>query len=186
VTQSSVRNKRIPWEQRLEAARERWPSCRPDFDWKSALQDDDLLGRILRDVLRVGYEAPTRRGQRSPLEPEVGMPRLKELRAQHDLASRPFTVKPFVAAFRELIAGRYSRTQLARKTGISRTQIQRLLTGELEPTPPEMELVAAAFGKEPTYFLEFRVALASEYVARRLMTDPELSMRVVRHLQAAG
>lgn len=161
------------WEQTARRVREQYPTV-DTLDWAEALKDYDLLGRIMRDVLRVGH-TPVRRGHRPPPDFDEGMARLRQLRGED------YTVLEFDDSFR-VLAGDRSRVALARRTGLSKTQLHRLITGEVAPTGDEMAAVAAAFGKSPFYFKEYRTAIVCALVARELERSPETSIGMIRNL----
>lgn len=171
--------RRRPWGERMAEINDRWPSTTwGQAQWFEVLGDYDLLGRILRDVLKVGYEEPSRRGQRGPLEWSDGMARLRALNAQRD---GRVSLEPFPVAFTTLSTGR-SITQVARRVEMSRSQVHRFLSGEISPAPSEMEQIAAAFGKPPTFFAEYRVHLITQALANQLMASPESSVDIVHRL----
>lgn len=185
--------KNEPWDERYKRIQAQFPSCRPDFKWYEALASPQLLGRLLHDLANIGWEKPTRRGQRSRLDPAEGMVRIAailqggpELSALEADRMGDATTLPFHEAMTELAAERsLTITAVAELDGItmSRTEVYRLMRGERAPTGFDMEQVATAFGKEPTYFHEYRVALLTEAFLEHLQAAPELSVHVVRQLQ---
>lgn len=184
------------WDDRYKRIQAQYPSTRPDFAWDEALQSAELLGRLLHDLANIGWERPTRRGQRSRIDPEEGMvriaavleggPRLSALEA--DRAGEA-TTSAFPEALRELAAeANLTISGVANLEGItlSRTEIHRLMRGERAPTGFDMEQIADAFGKAPTYFHEYRVSLLAEAVVAHLEDAPELSVHAIRQLEASA
>lgn len=166
------------WLDRLNQIREQYPSTLDDrARVREALADYDLVGRIMRDVLRIGWEAP-KRGQRAPLEWNDGKARLRALEAQR---SGGATTKMFPEAFRELAAGA-TLDALASGLAMSRSQVHRLLRDEIPPTPPELVTIAAYFGKAPTYFHEYRLHLICASLAEQLTAVPERSIDIAVRL----
>jgi predicted transcriptional regulator len=76
-------------------------------------------------------------------------------------------------------------TTLARKVGLSRSQVFRLLKGVCEPTGWEMEQVARAFKKAPGYFAEYRKAVVVAALAMKLEANPEATVKYWRELAVA-
>lgn len=176
------------WSTIVERVHAHYPATADDgFEARArARMDTDTIAAILKDVLRVGH-SPVRRGQRVMPTPDEGMGRLRQMRGE-DYATAPFPI-----AFRALARGR-SFTVLARKTGIDRTRIQRLLTGtrtdaagkrpRIKPQPAEMETIAGAFGKSPSYFREWRTLRLARMVEEELASNPELSASLIHRLGA--
>lgn len=161
------------WDERLDTLHRRFPSTADPY-WTEALQDYSIMGRLIRDTLRVGH-TPKRRGSRPMLEIDEGMARLAQLFGDD------YTTVPFNQALVHLAAGR-SLTQVARRTGLSRSKVDRLMRGAA-PSGREMAMVAAGFHKPSTYFMEYRVGLVCAAVAERLMAAPDASVGLVRALK---
>lgn len=134
------------------------------------------MGRAIRETIRVDG-TPTRRGARPLLDADDGMARFRQLFGED------YTTLDFAEAFR-ILAGARSLTALARRTGLSRSQVHRLLAGSA-PTGREMEMVAQAFGKLPVYFVEYRIGLVCAAMAEHLARAPETSVGLVRQLGLA-
>lgn len=166
------------WPERLADIRALYPSISDErARVREALADYDLVGRIMRDVLRIGWEAP-KRGQRPPLEWSDGSARLRSLAAER--AGR-ITTKPFVDAFRDLAQG-HTLDSIANATGISRSQVHRLLREQIPPTTTELAVIADHFDKPPTYFHEYRVHLIQTSISEQLTLAPERSVDVLVRL----
>lgn len=161
---------------------QRWPSTTWGYDeWYDALGDTALLLSIYSDILKIGWDVQTRRGERGPLDPILGAARHVTLQAGR---AGTASLEPFAVAFNKLRGAR-SLSHLAYRTGLSRSKTDRLLRGVMAPTPEEMEAVAAAFGKHPTYFLEYRVHLVTAALARQLLERPEMSVHAAARLGVA-
>lgn len=169
----------VPWAERSHAIRQVVPSTSwGTTDWYDALGDYNLLGRIMRDVLKVGWEPPTRRGQRGPLEWDEGMARMEALTAERE---GHITLVEFNEAFAKL-AGNRAMRHVAIKVGLTKSQVNRLLLGQIKPTMAELERIAAAFGKPPTFFVEYRVNMICAMIADSLITSPERTVDVLARL----
>lgn len=167
---------KIGWADRRTLVHEQWPQTEHSRDQVlEAIADYDLLGRVLRDILRVGYEAP-RRGQRSPLEWSDGRARLRSLTAER---SGSVTTEPFPAAFKLLVAG-HTIDAVADTTGVPVDRLVIIADGDA--TCEEMAAIADAFGKPATYFLEYRVQLIAEAIVTNLLASPERSVDVLVRL----
>lgn len=172
TTATTRRSERIPWDDRLATVHRQYPST-DQRDWSEALRDYDLMGALIRDILKV-ESAPKRRGQRPSLDIEAGEARLRQLWGDE------WTTLPFAEAFR-LLSGSLSRRAVGERVGVPRATVQRLLDG-LEPTGQEMERIAAAFGKPPTYFREYRVGLVCGFLVEYFADAPEASVALAHRL----
>lgn len=167
------------WTDRLAAARRSYPSTEDNREAVlDAIADYDLLGRVMRDVLRVGYEPP-RRGQRSPLEWSDGQARLRSLAAER---SGMATTEVFHRAYPRIAHG-LTVDAVADTTGIPAARLFVIADGG-HPTFEEMAAIAAAFGKPPTYFLEYRVQFICSAIATNLLAAPERTIDVLVRLGA--
>lgn len=168
------RAQRIDWDKTLERAHRQYPSS-GDVDWTGALRDYEMLGRLVGELLRVESTPQARRGQRPVLTSDDKV-RLRQLLGDD------YTTLGFANAFASL-AGNLSRTQLATKTGLARTQVHRLLSDTAVASADDMEAIAAAFGKAPTFFAEYRKGLIMSVIERHLEASPEASVGFVKQLQ---
>lgn len=166
------KGRRVSWDERVELIYEHFPKAK-DADWNLVLGDLDTLGEVVRDILRLEQATPGKSGPRPAPEIRGGMQSLRRMNGEDH------TVLRFPEAFRML--GRdLSLTQLARKTGLDRNKVNRLLKGEHDPTPGELNQVARAFGKEPAFFLEFRSAFILAMLGARLELVPEATIGLYR------
>lgn len=172
-----VKGRRLTWDERVEQIYEFFPRAK-DPDWNHVLSDLDTLGEVLRDILRLEQAEPGKSGPRPAPELRQGMKTLRKWKGDDH------SIERFPEAFACLAYG-YSLTHLSRKVGISRSQVNRLLKGECDPTPHEMNLVARAFGKEPSYFLEFRSAMILAALGARLELVPEATIGLFRKVVKA-
>lgn len=165
--------KRVAWPERVKMIREEFPSV-VDIDWVEAFTDptdpreaSDVMIRILRDIIQIDQMVPGRRGGRPSPDWERGYQTYREM------MRRDFSDLPFCMAFK-LLSGADSATQMARKTGISRSRVHRLVLGQEHPTADDMRACAKAYGRKPAYFLEYRKEFVLAAVASRLEEQPEL------------
>lgn len=169
--------KKSPWADRLKMIHEHFPSTCAKNTWDHALSDVDTLGELIRDILRLQQAEPGKSGPRPAPDPKKGVRTLRQITGQD------YSVLTFREAF-EVLANGYSLTHLARKTGLSRSQVYRLLRGECEPTAGEMKAVAEGFGKPPAYFVEFRTAFIMATLVSQLDAVPEATIGLYRKLLA--
>lgn len=168
--------KAVDWSERLNLIRAFIPTGAFDVD----LSDTETFARIVRDVLKVQQHASrpeaerSSAGRRPRVAVESGMAGWRELMGQS------FSELPFRGAFRVLASDRsdgkpHSLTMIARKTNISRSRVHRLLGGQETPTPRDLEMIAAGYGRKPSYFHEYRVAVIVGYMVQRMDSDPAIS-----------
>lgn len=158
-----------------------------------AWRDDDdveVFGRMIGSILQADATPPGTRGRRAPLDMAAAAERLRQLlRGEH-------TTERFADALRLLSgwqpgrngsapAGAITLTALARRVGISRSRLHRLLHGEDEPTVAECESAAAGFRKHPSYFVEWRTQYVMDRFADRLREMPDVSIDLYRQAIAA-
>lgn len=155
---------RVDWAAKADELAGDFPLvATPGFGAKLA---PELMGSILRDCLRL--QAVSRRGRDSM--PEFGEG-VDQLTAMFGLA---YDVRPFMAAFRELAGGAANNT-VARKVGISKDRVQRLRSGKAMPTMAELETIATAYGRQPTWFADYRRMLILSAVSQAMSENPERS-----------
>lgn len=167
-----MKGRRLTWDERVELIFDHFPGAK-NPDWNAILSDIDTLGEVIRDILRLEQATPGKSGPRPAPEIAAGMKTMRRWKGEDH------TIMPFAEAFAVLARG-YSLTHLARKTTLSRSQVNRLLKGMCDPTPQEISLVARAFGKEPSYFLEFRLSYVLAALAAKLQQSPEATIPLYR------
>lgn len=169
---------KIPLQKRLDTVKSQFPRTE-SFDWRKAFDKDlDLFARIMRDVLKVDQAVPGRPGPRPGLDYERGVKSLRQMMGQD------YSTLDFASTF-EFLVGDRSLSHTAAKTGLSRSQVHRLLRGEVDPDIYEIEQVAEAFGKHPSFFAEYRAAFVVAALSERLMSAPESTIGFYRRIQEA-
>lgn len=150
------------------------PTPRPDgiATIVDRLHDPELLGAILGDVVKVGTN--TGRGARGLPDVRSGVAKLRGFLDRYQ-------VVPFPEAFR-LMTNYQSNRAIAARTGLSRSNVQRLLAGAAKPTLADMEQIAGAYGHPPTWFAEYRAAIIAASVAAYLEANPERSAALASKL----
>ena len=111
----------------------------------------DAMHNLLADYIKQVYATPGRIGQRPmPKEEQVDFQGLV-YGEENDLPLSevlPKLVKVSERMFCSMVPG------------MSRTQYQRILAGQYDPNVHELRLIARAVKKPPTYFIEYRKAMA--------------------------
>lgn len=156
----------MSWADRKKIVNEQFPDW-DKLDWVDAFSDIELFGRIIRDILKLDQSEPGRSGPRPVLDRRAAEHRLRQFQRVD------YSELPFKEALAVLAGGRSVR-HLEAKTGVNRNTIQRLLAGTKEPSLYLMEELARGFGKEPSYFLEYRTAFILAALESRMLASPEI------------
>lgn len=110
----------------------------------------DAMHSLLADFIKQAHATPGRIGQRPmPREAVVDFQGLV-YGEENDL--------PLVEVLPKLVT--MSERAFCKVAGISRSQYQRILAGQYDPTVNELRLIARAVKRPPTYFIEYRKAMA--------------------------
>lgn len=170
--------RRTTWSERVALVHQRFPSTDMGTDaWVRAFDRDiEMMGAILRDVLKADQAEPGRPGPRRGLDAPRATPRLDEWMGK-DPTDHPYTNLPFPSAF-GILRRSQSLRHVERKTQISRAHLHRLLSGAHPPTLRQMEQIAEAYGKRPSWFLEYRVGAIMSAIAEGFADSPEHSVRI--------
>lgn len=160
--------KRVPWDERVKLIDEQFPGLRK-LDFNVLLRDNEVFGRILKDILKLDQIEPGRAGPRPNIDPERGM------QAWREWTGQDYSDLPFAAAF-SVLAGERSVSHVARMTGICRSHVYRLLKGVDRPVAQDLRDIADAFGKKPAYFVEYRAEYLTAAFAARIADEPELTV----------
>lgn len=164
-----------------DAARRAFPSV-ANLRWEIAFaHNPELLGALLRDILKLSRAVPGRHGPRPGLDRVRDMPALDRLRGL-DPTRHPYSLLPFPEAF-SLLLGERSVRGAANRLGMTPTRVYRLQHGlGISPQAEEMEHIAERFGHHPSFFREYREWAIAQAIAERLAADPETSIRVYERL----
>lgn len=168
--------KGVAWVSRYDQISKALPRAH-SFDWFSAFKsDDDLFGKMYGSML--GLDAP-----RSHTWGPRGLPGEREaLDKIRQWQGEDHTLIPFKEAFVNLTHGMSIRS-VASKTGLDKNLVYRLMRGNVGPDIYSMEQISKAFGKQPGYFLEYRLLTIFNAMMWR-MTEyaPESSVILYRKL----
>lgn len=166
--------RRIPWDERVKLIEEHFPGVR-DADWNIILKDPEVLGRLLKDILKLDQVEPGRAGPRPNLDYERGMQTWREITGQD------YSELPFVDAVRILTRGQPVRT-VARKANVTKTRMDRLLRGIDRPSIDDLRAIAGAYGKKAAYFAEYRAEYILAAITARLELEPEMTTAIYTKL----
>lgn len=162
----------------FEAIHAQFPSIR-QLDWaKVFAMDLGLWALVWRDVMKQDQAESGRPGPRPSLDPKKGTKRFLQMTGED------YTMLPFPEAIR-ILSRNASVRALAAQTGIERNTIHRLLTGSIQPDLYEMEQAAKAFGKHPSYFLEYRISTILAFLHAHMLNAPESSVTAYNRVNKA-
>ena len=153
------------------------------LSWIFSTSDDEFLGlfgRMIEDAWQAA-KPHNRRTARPPLSWEEDGIDIKQV--MHGILYPGYSTLPFPEALR-VLAGTRSQQHLARKVGLSRQRVNRLLLGVSKPTGDDMEQIAEAFGKPHFYFREYRSVVLAAALIARFDSDPETSAELMRRVSA--
>jgi len=168
--------KKISWEERRALIHKQFPST-TKLDWYKVFeQDPSIMGKILNDILKIDLAEPGKPGKRPALDAKAAEQKLR----QYD--GSDYTILSFPEAFR-ILSGNRSIRHIASKTGLDRNMVYRLLRGEVEPTSDTIEIVAVAFNKHPSYFLEYRMGYIFGVLFNKLESIPESTITFYRKIK---
>ena len=157
--------KKIPWEEKHRRILAQYPEVN-DVNWSTLLRNDsDIFARLLGDVLKSGS-----RGSKPGKRPALG--RREALERLAKVGDEDFSEFGFTETFTYL-AGEASVRGVAAKTGLGKSDVQRLLQGDAEPSYAVMEQIAEAYRKHPSFFLEYRIAHTLVVIDEFLHSSPE-------------
>ncbi len=167
-------------QDRRKLIAEKFPSTQ-GMEWGAAFdQDPDLLGHLLRDILKLDMAVPGQAGRRPGLDEKQATPALDRMMGR-DYCDRPYSMLRFAQTL-GLLADNRSLRAMENKVGISKYRLHELLRSATQPTLDEMERVAKVFGKSPSFFFEYRAQTIVAAVAKALEGLPEETVRAYEKL----
>lgn len=170
------------WVERIADAKRAFPAT-DGLDWDRKFRDDPgLMAAVMHDILKAdAYDAAVSSGASW-----TGRPAMLEANRDTEMRLRQFqgedhTTLEFSEAF-SVMVGQLRLSTVAHKVGISKTQVWRLLRAQVTPSPAEMEKIAVAFRRHPSYFAEWRAGWVLSLLARRLDGAPEATIGFYKRL----
>lgn len=156
-------SRRAPWEENIRKIKETYPSV-GSLDWSRAM-DSDAFAHVMGDLLKAEGKR-SRPGKRPALSRPLAEAELAKL------SGDSYAESDFKTAFRALTYGRSIRG-IANKVGLQKDYVHRLLNGTSQPSFEAMEKIAQAYRKDPSYFLEYRIAYVLMVMDQYLTDSPE-------------
>ena len=179
TTRVKLKDKKLPWPERMAIINDEFPST-VKLEWTKAFNNDiELFGRVLRDILKVDQTVPGRSGPRPVLNQAEAMARLRQFQGVD------YSELDFKDAFRALTItsnGQSSIRAIAHRTDLDRNMVHKLLTGTRDPDLFLMERIAKAYRKNPSYFMEYRVAYVLGALRDRMEKSPEITVDLFKRI----
>lgn len=177
----------VDWAAKAEWAEKAYPGA-GSVDWHKVLTETDVFASVMREILRFDMAPSGRDGSRPAVSEEQGALRLSQLLGQD------YTTLPFREVV-GLVARGDSCREIAQKTGIPRESVRRLLRGyteakgvryPVEPTAYDLEQIAKAYGRDPSYFMEYRILYVTGAVVDFLRRHPDVSVSTYRRVRRSA
>lgn len=166
---------KIPWGERSKLIQKHFPRT-AELDWFEVFYEDPaVLGRIINDIIKLDGERTGKPGKRPTLDLDIAEEKLRQL------CGEDYTSLEFKDAFR-VLCGKLSIRGVANKTGLDKSYVHRLLSGNAVPTVEAIEAIAKAFKKHPSYFVEYRIGYIVAVIANKLEQIPETSIHFYKKL----
>lgn len=142
-----------------------------DVDWGALFREDPkILGELVNDLIKVNISQKGRPGKRSAQSAEDIEADLKKL------AGEDFADVAFPQAMRAAMGGRSIR-HVASQAHLDKMTVHRLLNGRgAPPTAKQMEWLAKAVRKDPSYFVEYRALFVCSALYHIMTQSPEASV----------
>lgn len=134
-------------------------------------EEPQSMYSILSDIIKLAHAKPGRVGQRPmPREEEVDLDALIHGQVSNE---------PLVDVLPKAM-GDMSERALARAVHMSKTQVQRMMSGEYEPDASQIRRIASAVNVPPTYFLEYRVMMVVSALHNIMNENPNVATALYR------
>lgn len=147
------------WDKKIHQIRETYPDVR-NIDWAKLLQSEPAIFRsIAGDVAKSTIN-----------KKDKGNSATAQSLAQ--LTNTDYSEVSFVDALNALWGTR-SISDMVHKTKISKEIIYHMKRGTRHPSFEEMEQIARSFGKDPSFFLEYRIGRVLAAIDSYLRRSPE-------------
>lgn len=184
--ESKTQRKRIKWPERLEMIKQHFPDS-ADINWSEALNDNEVFARVIRDVLKAQQHLNRSDDERSVAGRRPNIDIDDGMAAWRELMGRAYSELGFQDSMRLLAADRttgkqHSLSHIASKTGISRSRVHRLISGEENPDIADMEMIAKAYNRKPSFFTEYRIYAITAFMMKSLEVDPGISISLYEEI----
>ncbi len=170
--------KKVSWHIRSEQIKKNFFSVE-NLNWKKVFSEDpEILGSIINDMLKLSVPGNGRPGKRPSLQ------RLDAKDLFLKLIGEDFSEYPFNISFRSLKDSRnISIRDLANGVKLDKMLVHRLLNNKQQPSLEHIELIAKFFNKDPSYFLEWRIAYIVTFLNELLLEYTESSILLFKKLR---
>jgi transcriptional regulator with XRE-family HTH domain len=169
------------WRATLDRIEREVPGA-SDVDWVALFKaDPKILGDLVNDVIKINISEKGRPGKRSARSAQDIEDDLRKLTGED------YAVRAFPEALSEAMGGRSIR-HVASQAHLDKMTVHRLLKGKgAPPTAEQMEWLAKAVKKEPSYFMEYRAAYVCSVIYQMMMESSEAaSIQYSRLRKVAG
>jgi len=178
VFENPTEGKKLSWDTRRKLIKEQFPAV-DSLNWESAFRIDvGLLGLIIKDVLKSDQSSLGRPGPRPTLDPKRSVERYNQF------IGDDYSYLPMDETL-DALKGKTSVRGFAAKTGLDFNQAYRILSGKIAPDVLSMQKIATAYGKHPSFFLEYRVLYILGAIEQNLVLAPESSVSAYIRLKNA-
>ena len=161
---------KVPWSERKAFIHAKFPST-VNLDWEKVFRSDPhILGRLINDILKVDSAVPGKPGKRPGLDVKAAEDRLRKVTGDD------YTALPFLEAVEVLLNGRPISWLAEHTEGINKNYIYRIMAGKVVPDPYDIEQIATAFRKDPSYFAEYRLLYILGVIGKKLESMPDASV----------
>lgn len=161
--------KRTPWPEKAALIKEAYPLSE-NLNWHSVFTEDPaILGIIINDILKLDQSRAGKPGKRPSLTEDSTADKLRKIQ------NVDYAEEPFLKSFRNLCGARSVRA-VAAKVSMDKSYVHRLMSGTAVPTHEGLKDIAVGFGKEPSYFLEYRIQTILDILGKKLSDSPESSV----------
>lgn len=167
------------WQATLDRIEREVPGTK-EVDWASLFKaDPKILGDLVNDVIKINISEKGRPGKRSAQSAEDIEEDLKKLTGED------YAVRPFPEALKAAMGGRSIR-HVASQAHLDKMTVHRLLQGRGAPaTAEQIEWLAKAVKKDPSYFMEYRVLYVCSVVYQIMMMSSEAATIQFNKLKGA-
>lgn len=158
---------KLNWDETVMRLYQELPQAK-SVDWSSVFRNDPkILGSLINDIIKVSVSRKGRPGKRSASSEE-------EVAADfRKLTDSDYSEFPFRVALKHAM-GKRSLRQTALLSGVDKMIVHRFLNGKgPSPTLAQMEALAKALKKDPSYFVEYRAAYICNSLYEILCDNPE-------------
>jgi len=147
------------WDKKLNVLRSKYPQI-TNINWGEILRDEPEV--FCGVVGKVTVPDNTKKSEIQTFQGNVQFARV---------SNSDYSELEFKKAF-TIIYSRY-HDPLIEKTNLSERHLIALMEGSITPTYEDMEEIAQAIGRNPSFFMEYRIAKILASIDSYLMVSPE-------------